>query len=255
MKKVIGVIAAVVVALLVLGILAALFFVNSLVKTGVETVGPKIAKVDMKLDGASVSLFSGEGGLKGLFVGNPEGYKTPSAIKAGQVSVAISPGSLLSDKIVVRRVAVESPEITFEGTLSGNNLSKILANVQAFTAAESGSAKKGESAGKKIQVDDFQITGGQINLSMTLLGGKAVKVPLPDIHLQNLGQGGDGITPGDLAERVFKAVLEGTTKAVSGALGNLGKEATGAVKDLGQESGKQVEKVTKGIGDLFKKKQ
>ena len=53
---------------------------------------------------------------------------------------------------------------------------------------------------------------------------------------------------------VFKAVLEGTTKAVSGALGDVGKEAVGTVKDLGQGTGKEVEKVTKGIGDLFKKK-
>ncbi len=254
MKKVLALTAIVVVALLVAGILAGLFFVNSLVKTGVETVGPKIAKVDMKLDGASISLFSGEGSLKGLVVGNPEGYKTPSAIQVGQVSVAIQPGSLLSDKVVVRRVSVESPEITFEGSLSGNNLSKIMENVQAFTATQSASAKTGEPKSKKIQVDDFQITGGQINLSMTLLGGKAVRVPLPDIRLQNLGQGGDGITPGDLMEKVFKAVLEGTTKAVSGALGDVGKEAVGTVKDLGQGTGKEVEKVTKGIGDLFKKK-
>ncbi len=255
MKKLISVIVVAVVAVLILAVLVAFFFLNSLVKKGVETVGPRIVKVEMKLDGASVSLFSGEGGLKGLFVGNPEGYKTPSAIRVGQVSVAIKPGSLLSDKIVVRRVTVESPEITFEGSLSGNNLSKILANVQAFTASEGGSGKKGEPGGKKIQVDDFQITGGQISLSMTVLGERTVRVPLPDIHLQNLGQGGDGITPGDLVERVFRAVLEGTTKAVSGALGNLGKEATGAVKDLGQGTGNQVEKVTKGLGDLFKKKQ
>jgi len=255
MKKVIIVTVIVVLSLVLLGALAGLFFINSIVKTGVETVGPKIAKVDMKLDGASISLFSGEGSLKGLFVGNPEGYKTPSAINVGKVSVAVQPGSLLSDKVVVRRVSVESPEITFEGSLGGNNLSRILENVQAFTATEGASAKKGETKTKKLQVDDFQITGGQINLSTTLLGGRAVRVPLPEIHLQNLGQGGDGITPGDLAERVFKAVLEGTTKAVSGALGNVGKDAVGAAKDLGQGTGKQVEKVTKGLGDLFKKKQ
>ena len=71
-----------------------------------------------------------------MFVGNPEGYQTPSAIKLGDIALAVEPGSLLSDTLVVDEINIQAPEITFEGTLSGNNLSKILQNLEAATGAE-----------------------------------------------------------------------------------------------------------------------
>lgn len=209
----------------------------------------------MKLGAAKVSVFSGSGELRDFVIGNPEGYKTPSAIKVGTVGLALDPSSVLSDKVVVRSVKVESPEITFEGSLAGSNLSKILDNVKAATGAgKSGAKSEDKAASKKLQVDDFLISNAKINISASLLGGKSLTVPLPDIHFTNLGQGSEGITAGDLTEKVFAAILEGTTKAVAGAVGNVGKAAGDALKGAGSTATGAADKVTKGIGDLFKKK-
>ena len=258
MKKKILRIAVVLFVLVLAAIVAIGFFLDSIIKGGVETVGPKIAGVDVKLNSVSLSLLSGGGKIKGLVIGNPEGFKTKSAIQVGTASLAIKPGSLLSDKIVVQSVNVESPEITFEGGLKGNNLSKILENIEAVAGGEKDSSKSGDkksqTSQKKIQVNDFSITGGKINLSMTILGGKSATVPLPDIHLKDLGTGSDGITPTELAQKVFSALLASTTKAVAGAIGNLGKEAAGTAKDVGQGAVDSAGKATKKIGDLFKKK-
>src|SRR5271154_396372 len=120
------------VGLLVLVVAAAIvagFFLNPIMKKSVETVGPEITKTAITLDAVDLSLLTGSAKVKGLVVGNPEGYKTPQAISVGTISVSVNPFSVLSGKIVVRSVIVESPEITFEGGLSGNNLSKILDNV------------------------------------------------------------------------------------------------------------------------------
>src|SRR5262249_50906094 len=164
-------------------------------------------KVDIKLEAVSLSLLSGGGKVKGLVIGNPEGFKTKNAIQVGKASLALKPGSLLSEKIVIKSVNVEAPEITFEGSLKGNNLSEILENIEAVAGGEKDSSKSGEkkpqTSQKKIEVDDFSITGGKINLSMTMLGGKSATVPLPDIHLQNLGTGSGGITPTELVRKVF----------------------------------------------------
>ncbi len=228
-----------------------MFFTDSIVKESIETVAPVATKVDVKLDGASVSMLSGRGSLKGLTVGNPEGFKTPGAVKVGEVTVVIDPMTLLGDKVVVRSVNVVAPEITFEGSLKGSNLSKILENVQAFTAADQSAPKSAKS--KKVQVDELVISDGKVNLSMTVLGGKSMSVPLPTIRLTDLGKGGEGITPGELAEKITKAVLDGTTGVVGDALGKLGKEVTDTAKGLGEGAKAQVDKVTKGIGGLFKK--
>src|SRR3970040_1891103 len=104
----------VVVILIVVAVIGITLFLDGAIKKGVETVGPKITKVDIKLDGVSLSIFSGGGSIKGLVVGNPEGYKTPHAISVGKASLSLKPGSLLSDKIVVNSIRVEAPEIIYE---------------------------------------------------------------------------------------------------------------------------------------------
>jgi hypothetical protein len=124
------------IALLVILILAALavnLFLDGAVKRAVETFGPRFTKVDVKLDQVSLSLLSGAGDFKGLVIGNPQGYKMPEAISVGRAGFGIKPASVLSDKVVIRYIHVESPKITFEGNLSGNNLSTIQANIQSAT--------------------------------------------------------------------------------------------------------------------------
>jgi len=244
-------------ALIIIGIFIVGLFLGDIVKQGVQTVGPKIAGVDIKLNHVGFSLLSGSVNIKGLVVGNPEGYKTPEAISVGTVSVSVKPGSLLSDKVVIPSIHVEAPEITLEGSLHGNNLSKILDNVKAATGStdKSGAATSGgeKPSGKKLEVDDFLITGGKIHLSITGMGGKSATVPLPEIHLTDLGKNSGGITAADLTKRVLEAITESATKAAAGALTDIGKNAAGLTKEAGQSVSNATEKITKGIGNLFKK--
>jgi hypothetical protein len=236
----------VLVAVLALTVIAAGFFMGSIVKKGVETFGPKVAKVEMKLDSANISIFSGKGTLKGVFVGNPAGFSSPSAIKAGKISVAVKPGSFFSDKIVIESVRVIAPEITLHG-LKGDNLQKILGNIQASTGGGTGGAainKTGQTSTKKIQVDDLLIKDGKVNFVLPM---GTMTVALPEIHLTNLGKETDGLMPGELFSKVLKAVLN---KAISVA-GNA-KNLSGVTEGAGKEVGKLSEKVTKGIGSLFK---
>jgi uncharacterized protein involved in outer membrane biogenesis len=229
-------------------------FLDKAIKKAVETVGPQLTKVTITLDDVSLSMLSGSGRIRGLVVGNPEGYKAPHAISVGTASLALKPSSLLSDKIVVRSISVQAPEITFEGGVGGNNLKQIQANVDAATGGRGKSAptptpapeKTGPS--KKLQVDDFVITGGKIHIILTGMTGNAVTVPLPDIHLSQLGTGPEGITTGELTRRVIDALLAKSAEAVGPAMTDLGKRALDSAKEAG------VEKATKGVENLFKKK-
>src|SRR5690242_6306792 len=85
---------SVVLVLVVLGlgsIIVAGLFLGDIVKKGVETVGPNITKVTIKLDAVQLSLLAGSASLKGLVVGNPQGYQTPQAISASTIAVGINP--------------------------------------------------------------------------------------------------------------------------------------------------------------------
>lgn len=243
------------VILLVLVVAVVIFiglFLDKAVKKGIETVGPELTKVSLTLADVKLSLLSGSGEIRGLVIGNPPGYKTPQAISVGSASLAVKPSSLLSDKIVVRSINVQAPEITFEGGLGGNNLQQIQANVDAATGGGKSSpgtqpAPDKPAASKKLQVDDFVITGGKVHVSLSGLGGNAVTVPLPDIHLSQLGTGPDGITAAELTREVFNALLAKTAEAAGPALNQLGKGAM----DTGKAG---VQDATKRVTDLLKKK-
>jgi hypothetical protein len=70
-------------------------FLDKIVKTGVETVGPKIVQVPITLDAVHLSILTGSAKVEGLVVGNPEGYKTPNAISVGLASVGVNPFTVL----------------------------------------------------------------------------------------------------------------------------------------------------------------
>jgi uncharacterized protein involved in outer membrane biogenesis len=246
MKKVVRILIGLVLILVIVAVVA-IFFIGSIVKAGVEKVGPSVAKVQVKLDAASISVFGGSGELKGFVIGNPEGFKAPEAIKVGTVALSIAPGSVLKEKKHVRLIRVEAPEITYETGLKGSNLGKILDNVSGSAEQdEKAPTKKEQTTKTKLQVDEFVITGGKIHVGISMVGSRTV--PLPEIRLTKLGEGPDGITPAELSKKVMSAILDATTKAVAENAGNLGE----AGKVLGTGATDQLKKT--GIGDLFKKK-
>lgn len=242
MRKLFLGVVIILVVLIVVAVIVVGFFLGTIVKTGMETVGPKITQVSIKVDAVNLSLLTGSARVKGLVVGNPEGYKTPQAISVDSAAVGVNPFSVLSDKIVVRSVRVEAAEITFEGGLGGNNLSKIMDNVNAIA-----------KTGRKIEVDDFLITGAMVHVNLTGMSGKEMTLPLPDIHLTNLGQGNAGITATDLTRRVLGAITAATIKVVASATTDVGKGAGNLGRDAGKAAGQDMNKITKGIGGLFKK--
>ncbi len=253
MKKVL-----IVVAVLAVAVVAALYFVGSnlggLVKKGIELAGPRITQAPVTVARVDLSPSSGTGAIHDFVVGNPDGYSAPSAVRLGQVKLEVDPASILSDKIHVKSIVVTDPRITLEGGPTDNNLKKLLANIDAFAAGEKSAPASSDSSKKKLQVDDFLLTGAQVDVKFSLLAGKSLTVSIPDIHLTNLGSGGDGITPGDLSKKVFGAIVEQVIPAVMAQVGKLG--------DLGKDLGKgavnnakgALDKAAGGVGDLFKKK-
>jgi uncharacterized protein involved in outer membrane biogenesis len=269
MKKIVIRLLIAVLVLIVLAVLAVSLFLDGAVKRGVETIGPRLTKVDVQLKSVKLSLLSGSGTIKGLVVGNPDGYKTPSSIKIGTIGLALNPGSLFSDKVVVRSITLEAPEVTFETDFKGNNLKKIMANLNDATSggkvetnkpaepapsAQALPPKEAKAANRKLEVDDVLITGGKVNVSLTAMQGQAATVPLPEIHLTNLGTGPDGITATELAKVIIQAMEQGAAQSASGAVSGLGNQAGALTKGLGKGATGTLDSVTKGIGGLFNKK-
>ncbi len=242
----------VVVAAVVIAAVVLVSNLDRIVKTGVETYGPKITGVTVTVDAVHIGLLNASAHIKGLVVGNPKGYQSPQAISIGAIGAAIDPTTVFSQKTRIRFVRIESPEITFEGGLDGNNLSAILDNVNG--SERSGGPTVTNAVGnprppKKYEVDDLVISGAKVNGAIILFGGKQVSIPnlsLPEIHLTNLGQGAGGITITDLTRQILQAITTSTVTAVTSRANNLG----GAAENLGKQG---VNSVKKAFGNLLGK--
>lgn len=257
MKKILlfvllGLIVVLVVAGLIIG-----FSLDSLVRKAILTFGPQVTKVDVKLDSVNLSLFSGSGTLKGFVLGNPQGFKTPSAIQVGTATLSLQPRSVLAPKVIIRMIDVQGPEVTFETDLRNNNLSKILSNMEGPpSATPQPSQPTNESKpGKKLEVDDFRITGGKIHGVVTLpaLGERSATLPLPEIHLTDLGTNADGITAAELTQKVLAIVEKEAAKAVGNAVDEWRKNPEALNRALGTNTSNTINEATKGLNNLLKK--
>jgi uncharacterized protein involved in outer membrane biogenesis len=252
MKKIILVI-LVIVALIAIaaGIVASQS--GTIIRHAVEEFGPEITGTKVVLSDVNVSILSGSASIKNLVIGNPQGFKSESAVKVGEVAILLDVKSLFSDKISIRKILVEGAELTYELGKNGSNISALQRNIEERTAALAGSSSSSseteDSSNTKLKIDDVFINGTKVNLVASLLGGKGTSASIPNIHLEDIGKDGDGASPADAAKKVFGAI----TKNVAGAVSKI--VPTDQIKETVD---KAVEEKIKGAGDklrgLFDKK-
>lgn len=223
---------------------------SSIVKAGVETYGPQFTQTSVGIDGVKVSPFAGEVSLQEFLVGNPKGYKTSHAFKVGEVKVSVDLGSLTSNVVRIREIVIDSPDVIYElGGPAGSNLQTIQQNVaKASGPSTGGQAKPASGEGRKVIIDNLYIRKPKVALSAGVLAGKTVEVPVPDIHLKDIGKdakGGQGVTMADATEKVMNELMAQITKAAKGInIDAIKKQVEGLAKGTGD--------MTKGVGDATK---
>jgi hypothetical protein len=268
---------AAIVVLLIVVVVVGISKLGPIVKMAVNTYGPKITDTELHVDDVGISIFSAEAKLKKFFLGNPKGFKSPSAMKVGSVYVDVDEGSITKDPIIINRVEVVGPEITYEKRGKTDNFKSILNNVQK-NVPKGESAKKEpakEGPGKQLIINDLIIKNGKVNLAVEMPGGvlgdQEIKADLPDIHLKDIGKKKDGASAAEVANEIFAALYgKITSPDVMGALndqlkklGGVGvetiekatKEGLKEATDVVKGAGKEAEGVTDKVKGLFQKKE
>jgi len=251
----------------VVGVIAALFYVssnlNTLVVQAVEAFGKPVTQTEVKLESSNISFLSGEGSLHGLFIGNPAGYKGRSSFELGALEIALDSETIADDVVVIKSIDIKAPMITYEpGGAAGSNLQQLMNNVDAFVAKAGGGRSKAAPAAQdqakkesssKIVINRVTIAGGKIKI-VTPLSSEGLTAPLPKIELTDIGKDKGGISAADAFKLVMEKVLAASSGAVAGPLadikGQLKKQMGKRVSDITSK----VEGATKGLpGGLDKK--
>lgn len=255
MKKYILIgIGAVVVGIITMIILAVLNL-GTLIKTVTEEYGPQITKTDVRLGSADISILSGSGSLEDFYLGNPKGFSMPSAMECDTIRVKIVKESLTTDKIIIDEIFIDGPIISYEKKGKTDNFQTIVNNINKTVAGEKKEAKQAEAeepsetgSEKTIQINNFIVKNGKINLGGSLLnafGDSGVGIDLPDLHIKDIGKEKEtspaeafaivlGEMTGDVGGTVSKVgeqLKETLGKAVEGAAGGA-ESVGGAIKSL-----------------------
>jgi len=195
-----------------------------------------MTKADITLDKFSVDLTSGQASLQGLSVGNPEGFDTEYLTHLDKIKVLLDLDSITSDPVVVKEILIQNPVFIYELASGGTNLDAILRNVRDYVWEGAKGTEKDKTTGLKMVINDVYIRNGTVSVSLKAMKGKKMlSMPLPEIHLQDIGKKEGGATPGEVAEKIIAGVRTSAVSAVAklnlDALVDKTKQAGTAIKE------------------------
>jgi hypothetical protein len=243
--------------ILIVGVIVIYSSLGAIITKAVNSEGPEIIQAKVHLDETVIDATSGKGSLHGLFIGNPKGFETESAFKMDKIEIIIDPGSLTSNTVVINKIDIQAPEVTYELGGGGSNVDAIQKNVDAYVKKTIGVSETKEKkpakeeGGTKMVIDHVYVKGGKVNISAILLGGKSMTVPLPDIHLKDIGKEKKGATPGEVVKSIIGALNKAIVKAVAplnlDKVGEVAGKAVEGTKDAVEEAAKGVTDSVKGL--------
>lgn len=215
---------------------------DSLIADAIRTYGPQILGVSVKLGGVKTDVANQSAAIHGLVIGNPPGFQTSHALSLGAVSLKLDIASLTRDVILIREISIVNPDVTYEHKSGGSNLDVIQRNVERNIAEKTAAlgigkddqkGAKDKGPGKKFIIEHVYIKDAKADVSADILKGKALSVPIADLHLTDIGKKTNGATAGEAAKQIVAAITANVTKAANSAIGidveSLKKKGTEAV--------------------------
>ncbi len=216
-RKILIIIAGVLVVMIASAIILVLTNIDSIVKAAIEKYGSEATKTAVRVSLVKIHLTSGEGTIAGLTVANPRGFISPYVFRLGKISTRIDTRSITSSPIVIDEIRIAAPQVTYEMNASGaSNIMLLKQNLQAPTASKAkrtGEEKKTKGKEIKVIIKRFVIESGRIDARIAALGDKTEALTLRRIELANIGKPG-GATPDQVSQQVLSALVDEVGRSV-----------------------------------------
>lgn len=192
------------------------FFLGSAVRKAFLARAPALLQTTVALSDVDVSLWTGRVVVEGLVIGNPEGFTAPEAIRLERFNLELKPASLFRDTLVIERVRIDAPQITYELGLGENNLSRLQKNLKKKSGPPQGGPPPPPAPGgrraprreRKIVIEDLLLQEGQVRVCTSVLPGARATVALPAIHLTGIGKARGGVTYEEAVAEILAQLVD-----------------------------------------------
>lgn len=267
------------IVILAILIVAVYLTLGIIVKKAVTTAVPPITGTTVDVEDIDLSLLSGHISIKGFKIGNPDGFTAPSVFELGSIVVEFEPKSILSDKIIIKKVAIDKTSAAAEINKRGEvnvmllqqNIENYLNKAPTTPAPEKEVNKvpaKDSGSGKKVIIKDLTINDSKLQLGVV---GQVMTLNLPNIHKTGIGEEkGKSKTLPEMIATILSYFSEASLKGIANsgnqmfmqglentkAMLKQGREALneqlGNVKDSAEKIGSGVKDSVKNVGDSVK---
>ena len=219
------------------------FYLDSIVKSGIEVVGSNLLGTEVTVDSVSLSPLSGQGSISGLRVENPEGFESQYAFELDSVLVSIDVNSVFTDAAEIESIVIMQPVITYETKIASDNIRTLLDNLDEGDAPSSDPETEDDSA-QQIVIREFRMVGSQLNFVSALV---SAPITLADIEIRDIGAEGGSASAANAVRVVLQELvasilnsddlpgLDGLRESVEGRIQDGAQRVEEAVEDLGAD--------------------
>ena len=264
------VVLVVVVVLIVASAVLIHFFADRAVKIAIEAGGTKALNVGVKVDDVDLSILGGKIAFKNLLIDNPPGYENERFLALKDAQIEVDLASLMSDVVNIKNIKMDGVDLTLEQKgITSNNLKDIIKSIPSSDKQPS------EPSGKKLHIDNLELTNVTANVKLLPVPGKpgTVTVKLSPIRMTDLGTD-NKLDIATLSGKILLAIAGGIAQqgadllpvemltsvtdelkrleAVPEALLKEGTELLKQTEDIGKDVIKQGEDIGKGITEGLK---
>ena len=238
------------VAVLIVLLVSAKFWLGATIKSAVNGLGPKVLGVPVEVASASVDILGGKIRMGTLTIGNPEGFEsTPYLFKLDGLSIDLAVGDILRGNTHIYDITIDGPHVWYHQKIPSSNVSKLLDILEEKYPSDGKKKDKKDDSDKEakpVVIDHLLVKEGTVGIRMGIGG----EVPLLKIELNDIGKDG-AMMPVQIVKLLVTSIVKGVLSAVA----NVGGAAVDAVGDAGKaavDAGKAaVGSIAKGIGSLF----
>jgi len=176
---------------------------DNLVEDAIAGDGSAMTKGAISVGTVRIASASGKSTIGMLTIGNPPGFRTTHAFKAGVIEIDMDLASLATDVVVIRVITINGPDVIYEHGETTTNFDAIQNNIAAYLGRAPASKAGSET---KLIVEELTIYNATAWANAPFMGGKFISIPLPDITLRNIGKGRGGISPNELGQEIAIAM-------------------------------------------------
>lgn len=213
------------------------FYLDTIVKSGIEVVGSSVLGTAVTVDSVSISPLSGQGSISGLRVENPEGFDSQYAFELESVLVNINVNSVFTDVAEIESITIMQPVITYETKITTDNIRTLLNNLpDSDTAAQTSEGV--DDAGQQLIIRDFRMMGSQLNFVAATV---TAPLTLADIEIRNIGAEGGSASAANAVRVVLQELVQSILSSDLPTLDLLRESVEGRIQDGAQRVEEAVE--------------